>query len=308
MSLGRTLLLKAADSKWIAQQMSERAFARRAVRKFMPGETLDDALGAAKTLAGQGQGTLITQLGEAIADLAEAERVRDHYLDAFQQIQSRGLPTAISVKPTQLGIDQSLDRCRGYLVELATAAKAAGSALWLDMEDHSYVDRTLDLYRAINAVHDKSGLAIQSYLFRSGKDVDALLALKPWIRLVKGAYSEPASVAYPAKRDVDLSYYDLSIKLLEGAARGQGIPVFGTHDVPLVRRIMAKARDLGVKPGGYEIHMLYGIKTGEQAQLTREGETVKTLISYGAAWYKWYMRRLAERPANVWFVARSLMG
>jgi proline dehydrogenase len=124
---------------------------------------------------------------------------------------------------------------------------------------------------------------------------------------VKGAYREPASVAYPAKRDVDLAYYDGAIQLLTAAAQGQALPVFGTHDISLVRRIMAKAREVGVRPGGYEIHMLYGIKSGEQAQLAREGETIKTLISYGSAWFKWYMRRLAERPANVWFVMKSAL-
>lgn len=308
MSLGRTLLLKAADSPWIAHQMSQRAFARRAVRKFMPGESLDDALNAATALQAQRQDALITQLGEAIADLKQAEAVRDHYLAAFDTIKARGLKTEISVKPTQLGIDQSMDRCRGYLIELAAAAKRVGSALWMDMEDHSYVDRTIDLYRAIKAVDDRSGLAIQAYLFRTPKDVDALLDLAPWIRLVKGAYREPPSVAYPAKRDVDFAYYDVALKLLGGAARGQGVPVFGTHDMPLVRRLIGKAKELGVRQGGYEIHMLYGIKVGEQAQLVREGETVKTLISYGAAWFKWYMRRLAERPANVWFVVKSMVG
>lgn len=308
MSLSRTLLLQAADSPWIARQMSERAFARRAVRKFMPGETLADALDAAKVLQGQRRDTLITQLGEAIDDLSQAESVRDHYLRAFDDIKARGLATHISIKPTQLGIDQSMDRCREYLVELATAAKRVGSALWIDMEDHRYVDRTIDLYRSIKSVHDRSGLAVQAYLYRSPRDVEALLDLAPWIRLVKGAYREPASEAYPAKPDVDRAYYDLAITLLAGAARGQGVPVFGTHDMPLLRRIIGAAREMGIGQGRYEVHMLYGIKMGDQAQLVGEGETVKTLISYGSAWFKWYMRRLAERPANVWFVVRSMMG
>ena len=308
MSIARTLLLEAAENRWLADQMSRWAFARRATKRFMPGEKLDDALSAAKALSAQGQGSLITQLGEAIANLSDATAVRDHYLGAFQEIKRAGLSTWISIKPTQLGIDQSMDACREHLLRLGAAAQEAGSSLWIDMEDHSYVDRTIDLYRAVKANYPESGLAIQSYLFRTPKDVDGLLEVSPRIRLVKGAYREPASVAFPAKRDVDLAYYDVAITLLEAAKRGQGLPVFGTHDIPLVRRIMAKAKDIGVKPGGYEIHMLYGIKSGEQAQLTREGETVKTLISYGSAWFKWYMRRLAERPANVWFVVKSMAG
>ncbi len=308
MSIARTVLLQAADSQWIANQMSRRSFARRAVRKFMPGEESADALTAAKGLASQGLGSLVTQLGEALPSLEAAATVRDHYLQVFTQIKSLGLPTWVSIKPTQLGIDQSVETCRDHLLTLGKAAEETGSSLWIDMEDNSYVDRTLELYRALHAKHPRTGIAIQAYLYRTAKDIAALLPLSPWIRLVKGAYREPASIAYPVKRDVDLAYYDAANQLLTAAAKGQGMPVFGTHDIPLVRRIIAKAAELGVERGRYEIHMLYGIKSGEQAQLASEGEQVKTLISYGSAWFKWYMRRLAERPANVWFVMKSLVG
>jgi proline dehydrogenase len=308
MSLARTVLLQAAESRWIADQLSRRGFARRAVQRFMPGEQATDALEAARTLAAQGQGSLVTQLGEALSSLSEATAVRDHYLDVFRRIEAMGLPTWVSIKPTQLGIDQSMDTCRDHVLTLGGAAEQTGSSLWVDMEDHGYVDRTLEIYRALRARHDRAGIAIQSYLYRTPKDIEALLPLSPWIRLVKGAYREPTDVAYPVKRDVDLAYYDGAIQLLTAAAKGQAFPIFGTHDIPLLRRIMAKARSLGIKPGGYEIHMLYGIKVEEQAQLAREGEVVKTLISYGSAWFKWYMRRLAERPANIWFALRSLLG
>jgi proline dehydrogenase len=274
----------------------------------MPGEEAADALAAAKRLAATGLGSLVTQLGEALPSLEAAAAVRDHYLEVFARIKAQGLPTWVSIKPTQLGVDQSMDACRGHLLTLGAAAAESGSSLWIDMEDHSYVDRTLELYRALRERYDRSGIAIQSYLYRTSKDIAALLPLAPWIRLVKGAYREPATVAYPAKRDVDLAYFDAATQLLGAAAKGQGMPVFGTHDIPLVRRIIAKAAELGVDRGRYEIHMLYGIKGEEQAQLVREGETVKTLISYGSAWFKWYMRRLAERPANVWFVVKSFLG
>jgi len=302
------MLLKAADSPWLARQMSQRAFARRAVRKFMPGEELEAALDAAQTLAAKGQGTILTQLGEALSRPEEAVAVRDHYLDVFHQIKGRGLPAWISIKPTQLGVDQSLDACRDHLLVLAKAAADTGSSLWLDMEDHTYVDRTIELYRALRSRHDRIGIAIQSYLYRTPKDVEALLAIDPWIRLVKGAYKEPAAVAYPAKRDVDQAFFEVAGQLLESAKRGKGLPIFGTHDIPLIRRLIDRAKSLGVKQGQYEIHMLYGIRAAEQAQLTGEGETVKTLVSYGQAWFKWYMRRLAERPANVWFVMKSMVG
>ena len=307
MSIARSLLLKAADSPWLAAQMSKRRFSQRAIRKFMPGETMEDALQAAAVLATQGQGSLLTQLGEAMTSLDAAAAVRDHYLQLFDAIAKRGIPAWVSIKPTQLGIDQSLTTCRDHLLQLGEAAAASRSSLWIDMEDHSYVDRTIELYAEVRQRHERTGLAIQAYLYRTPKDIEALLPLKPWIRLVKGAYREPATVAFPAKRDVDAAYYDLAVRLLE-AARAQGaLAVFGTHDVPLVERLRAKAKQLGVSRADYEIHMLYGIKVSDQARLTREGETIKTLVSYGHAWFKWYMRRLAERPANVWFALKSIV-
>lgn len=308
MSLARSLLLKAADSPWLASQMTKRRFSRRAITKFMPGEELEDALQATALLGTQGRGTILTQLGEALASLDEATAVRDHYLHVFEEIASRRLPAWVSIKPTQLGIDQSLATCREHLLTLAEAASRTGSSLWIDMEDHSYVDRTIELYGEVRSRFERTGLAIQAYLYRSPKDLEALLPLKPWIRLVKGAYREPATVAFPAKRDVDTAYHDLAVRLLEAAKADQVLPIFGTHDVPLIERLRNRARSLGLGTDRYEIHMLYGIKTPEQARLTREGETVKTLISYGHAWFKWYMRRLAERPANVWFAVKSVVG
>jgi proline dehydrogenase len=308
MTLARSLLLRAADSPWLARQMAERSFARRAVRRFMPGETLEDALGAAEALAGQGLGTLLTQLGEGITGAAEAQAVRDHYLEVLDRIQARGLPSWVSVKPTQLGIDLSLDACREHLLALADRAERTGSVLWIDMEDSPYVDRTLALYREVHARHPRAGLALQAYLHRTPADLEALLPLRPTIRLVKGAYNEPPALAFPAKREVDLAYYALGRRLLEAAAGDGVFPVFGTHDMVLVERLVASARELGVADGRYEIHMLYGIGTRHQQTLAAHGRTVKTLISYGSAWFKWYMRRLAERPANVWFAMKSLAG
>jgi proline dehydrogenase len=225
----------------------------------------------------------------------------------FDQIKQRGLNSHVSVKPTQLGLDFSKSRCAEHLETLAQKAAATGTYFWLDMEDSSYVDRTLELYRALRAKHQRVGLALQAYLRRTPQDLASLLPLNPTIRLVKGAYAEPPHVAFPAKRDTDLAYYDLAVELLTAAARGQALPIFGTHDIGLVERLVSKASTLGVKDGGYEIHMLYGIRMGEQRTLAAQGHTVKTLISYGSSWFPWYMRRLAERPANVWFVMKSML-
>lgn len=308
MGLGRSILLAAAKSDALNRFATRSAVVKRATRAFMPGESMDDGLDAGAAIAATGRAVLYTRLGEAITAGHEATEVRDHYLHLFDAIRARNLPAQVSVKPTQLGLDLSMDECAQHCAALADKAEATGSALWLDMEDSSYVDRTLELYGVIRARHARAGIALQAYLRRTPADVEALGAVAPTIRLVKGAYAEPAEVAFPKKADTDAAYEAIAGQMLELAARGSCTPILGTHDLPLIRRIIAKARALGVAPGRYEIHMLYGIRDAEQRQLTREGETVATLISYGEAWYRWYMRRLAERPANVGFVVRSFFG
>jgi proline dehydrogenase len=171
-----------------------------------------------------------------------------------------------------------------------------------------YVDPTLKIYRALKAKYPHVGLAMQAYLYRTQADLESLMPLNPIIRLVKGAYAEPSSVAYPVKADTNRNYFDLADRMLQAAASGQCLPILGTHDIPLLDRLIARAKAHGTPDRGYEIHMLYGIRDADQRRLRSNGRTVKTLISYGSAWYKWYMRRLAERPANVWFVMRSMVG
>ena len=273
----------------------------------MPGEHAEDALAAAAQIAATGRGVIFTQLGEAITRAKAAEKVRDHYLWLFDRIAELRLPAHVSVKPTQLGVDLSIAQCERHLLELAAKAEQTRSTLWLDMEGSAYVDRTLDLYRAIHEKHPATGVAMQAYLRRTPDDFSTLIPIRPMIRLVKGAYNEPARVAFEKKSDTDRAYYDLASGMLESARTGECTPVFGTHDSTLVSRIAERAKTLGVEKTGYEIHMLYGIRDAAQRTLAREGHAVKTLISYGSAWYPWYMRRLAERPANVLFVVKSLI-
>lgn len=306
MTIARQVLLRLSKSRWLADRVMTRPFARRAVKKFMPGEDLASALDAAQALQGDRLGTVLTKLGENLTAQSEADAVRDHYLEVLRQVKARGLDAHVSVKPTQLGLDFSPEQCADHLETLAQAAEAAGTCFWLDMEDSSYVDRTLALYRNLRTRHARVGLAMQAYLRRTPQDLAALLPLQPTVRLVKGAYAEAPHVAFPAKRDTDLAYFDLATRLLEAAAAGQALPIFGTHDMALIDRIVAKASALGVANGQYEIHMLYGIRMNEQKALVKAGRVVKTLISYGSSWFPWYMRRLAERPANVWFVAKSM--
>jgi len=305
MSLARTALLKASKSQWLATQMTRRAFARRAVKRFMPGERLGDALDASQQLAPARIGTIITRLGETLTGERNTDEVRDHYLEALGEVASRRLDTQVSIKPTQLGLDTSVEECVRQVSPIAQRSGEQGRILWIDMEDSSYVDRTLALYEQLKARHERVGLCLQSYLFRTPADLERLLPLKPAIRLVKGAYAEPASVAFPAKRDTDAQYVALGERLLAAAREGQAVPVFGTHDMQIVNHLVAKAATLGVSPGQFEVHMLFGIRTSEQRALASQGHAVRCLVSYGSNWFPWYMRRLAERPANVWFVVRS---
>jgi proline dehydrogenase len=308
MPLGRKLLLAAAKSDALNRFATKSRIVKRATKAFMPGERPEDALDAGSVIAKDGRHLIYTKLGEALTQLKDADAVRDHYLWLFDAIKSRGLPATISIKPTQLGLDQSEPACLAHLFAIAAKADATGSALWIDMEDSSYVDRTIALYEAVKAKHPKTGLAVQAYLFRTPKDIERLRPLKPIIRLVKGAYMEPATVAFPKKSDTDAAFETLSGTMLEWAKRGECLPIFGTHDLALIARIVARAESLGVAKGKYEVHMLYGIRDKAQRLLRSEGHSVTTLVSYGEAWYRWYMRRLAERPANVLFVAKSIFG
>ncbi|HYT05750.1 MAG TPA: proline dehydrogenase family protein [Gemmatimonadales bacterium] len=307
MSPVRRLLLRASRSAWLARQLSHRSFFRRAVRRFMPGEDQGAALDAAAAFSQEGIGAVLTELGEQVTNAAEAAAVRDHYLDVFDRIGERALPAHVSVKLTHLGLDVQRDACRDHLLALAARAAGRGSFLWIDMEESRYVDVTLELFRRVRSAHERVGVCLQAYLRRTSADLETLLPLAPAIRLVKGAYNEPAEVAFSRKRDVDDGYFTLAGRLLDQAARGRARPVFGTHDGGLIARIRGRAAALGAGPGAYELHMLYGIRAAEQRALARAGCTVRVLISYGSAWFAWYMRRLAERPANVWFVLRNLV-
>ncbi len=308
MSLARRLLLRASRSSWLARQLSERAVFRRAVRRFMPGEDLGAALAAAADLAREGIGSVLTQLGEQVTSRHEAAEVRDHYLRVLEEIRQRRLPAEISVKLTHLGLDLNPKACLQDLLALAARAAAAGAFLWIDMEESRYVDATLELFQAVRAAHVSVGVCLQAYLRRTPGDLEVLLPLAPAIRLVKGAYNESPDVALPKKREVDAAYAVLAGRLLERAARGEARVVFGTHDLGLIARLRERALALGAAPGGgaYEVHMLYGIRAAEQRALRSEGVPVRVLISYGTHWFPWYMRRLAERPANVWFVVRHV--
>jgi proline dehydrogenase len=306
-SLFRTLLIRGSESPALAGLVQGRGVARRAVRRFMPGETLDAALAAAAQQAEFGIGTTLTYLGEKVTDASGTEAVAQRYLEALDQVRARGLPCELSLKLTHLGLGLGADVCIGMIERICERAEATGAALWIDMEGSAYTAVTLEVFRAVHARHRGLGLCVQAYLRRTPADVEALLPLGAAIRVVKGAYREPPALAFQSKSDVVEAFFRLGARLLEPDARAAGVrAVFGTHDVALIARLQGLARSRGLGPEAFECHLLYGIRTADQRRLAAQGQPVRVLISYGASWFAWYMRRLAERPANLWFVVRSL--
>ena len=272
----------------------------------MPGDQFDEALKAAVAFKAQGIGSLFTRLGENVTDLSEARATVEHYESVLSSASAAGVDAEISVKPTQLGLDIDADAAYANLERLARAAAKSKSFLWLDMEGSAYTEATLDLYRRLRVGHPRTGVCLQAYLLRTVEDALGLLELKPAIRLVKGAYAEPPDRAFTAKKDVDANYLALCSLLLAEVKRGRLRLVLGTHDVELIARVARFAQALRLERAQVEVNMLYGIRTDQQVRLAAEGYVVKDLIAYGDAWYQWYLRRLAERPANVMFVARQL--
>ena len=199
--------------------------------------------------------------------------------------------------------------CERNLDRLLERADERNNFLWIDMEYSRYVDPTLELFRRSRAKSARIGIALQAYLYRTAKDVESLLPLGPAVRIVKGAYLEPPDIAWPKKSDVDENFYKLSVRLMSPEAQRSGTLLhIATHDVPLAERLEAYAREHGVPASCYEFAMLYGIGVGQQRRLGADGKRLRVLISYGEYWFPWYMRRLAERPANVWFVVKNLVG
>lgn len=306
----RSLLLWMARDERLAETVPTLPFARRAVRRFMPGERVEDAYAAAERLRDERIGVLFTRLGENIESLAEADEVAAHYREVLAREAERRHPVGpieLSIKPTQLGLDQDEAACLAHCRDIAARCAEVGTWLWIDMEGSAYTDRTVDLAEALMTEHDNVGIALQAYLRRSAADVARLLPRRPAVRLVKGAYDEPSAIAYRDGSAVDGSFLGLALMLAGPAARGEARLVLGTHDVELIDRIRTLTEAQGLPRSALEVHMLYGIRERELRRLRDEGHPAFSLVAYGSAWYRWYMRRLAERPANVLFALRQLI-
>jgi len=307
MSIARKALLAMSTNAWLRERATRTAFVRRSVSAFMPGEQLADAMAAAAALETQRVHAIFTKLGENLTREDEAEEVTRHYLDVLDAIPAAGIDAHISVKPTQLGLDLDRELCFRNLQRLVDRAEERKNFVWIDMEGSPYVDPTLDLFRRTRARSARIGIALQAYLYRTEKDVESLIPLGSAIRLVKGAYLEAPEIAYPKKADVDENFYKLSQRLLsDEARRAGGLLHIATHDPRLVDRLTRFIDEQRVPKSAYEFAMLYGIQRPLQQRLVHAGRPLRVLVAYGEYWFAWYMRRLAERPANVWFVVKNV--
>ena len=305
----RRVLLWMAGNRWLRDRIPRLPFARRAVRRFMPGEDAAAALTAGQSFAVDGIATLYTRLGENLTRIEEADAVAEHYVSLIDEIRDRKLDGEVSVKLTQLGFDLDVERTFEHAARLAAKAAETGRTFWIDMEGSAYCEATVAFYERLKAAHANTGLCLQAYLRRSAADIQRLLPLSPEIRLVKGAYAEPEAIAYRSRHDVDANYLALSVAMLEARRGGGAIRIgLGTHDVRLIEQVAEHAAAMGLPKTSFEVQMLYGIRMDQQRRLAAEGYVVRDLIAYGESWYPWYMRRLAERPANVLFALRQILG
>lgn len=304
----RTILLQMSKNQWLKRHVPKWGFVRRAVRRFMPGERFEDALDAAEEFERDGIPAVFTRLGENITSAQEAEEVRDHYLDAIDQISQRRLHSEISVKLSHLGLDISpdapFDHCKAIITKIK---EQLGTEMFIDMESSAYVQATIELYTQLKKETGQVGLCIQAYLHRTASDIEHLFGINASLRLVKGAYREPATVAIQSKKQVDENFFALSLKMLQRTKTHGTRMIYATHDERLIDRIIDEGMKIGLRSDELEFQMLYGIRTDLQRELARKGHKVRVLIAYGDMWYPWYMRRLAERPANVWFVLKNLI-
>ena len=305
----RSLLLWMAGNSWLRRRLPRFWFARRAVRRFMPGEQAEDALKAARKFHAQGFGVLFTRLGENVTRAEQVQETADHYAWLIEEAHRQGLAAEASVKPTQLGMDLDATSMQAHMDRLAqTAALNGGRTLWLDMEGSDYTEATIAEYERLKATHANVGICLQAYLKRTYTDIQRLLPLAPRIRLVKGAYAEPDEVAYQKGRQVDANYLALCVSMLSEKKVGRDLFVgLGTHDVRLIEQVADHAQSVGLTKSDFDVEMLYGIRADQQRRLAAAGYSVRVLVAYGEFWYPWYMRRLAERPANVVFALRQLL-
>ncbi len=274
---------------------------KQVTRRFIAGENIDDAIVAIKELNALGISATFDHLGESTTSEAEAEADVREYFHVLRRIDETGVNSNVSVKPTQLGLDISEDLCHHNIRRIVEEARRYGNFVRIDMEGSDKTDATLRIFYALRAEFDNVGIVLQAYLYRTEKDLDKVMAMNARVRLCKGAYDEPVEVAFPEKRDVDDNYVVLMQRLLKSGVY-HGI---ATHHERMIQETNDFAAREGIGKDAYEFQMLYGVRRDLQLKLAREGYRVRTYVPYGEYWYPYFMRRLAERPANVWFILKN---
>ncbi len=301
--LSRALVLRVAEWPPFKRWITHSSMTRGLVNRFIAGEHLDDAIQVTHQLNAQGFLVALDYLGESTTRPEEAENAARQYIALLRRIAESGVNACISIKLTQLGLDLSYNLCRQHLECVLRTAREHNNFVWIDMESSRHTDHTLDLFSELYPLYPNSGTVLQSYLYRTPSDLERLLALGARIRLVKGAYAEPREVAYPDKHSVDRQFKALMERLLECGHE----PAIATHDVRLIEHAKQYAAKIGLRKDQFEFQLLYGISRELQKRLVMEGYRTLIYVPYGEQWYPYFSRRLAERPANLYFILRSLL-
>jgi proline dehydrogenase len=302
----RNVILWLSRNKTVRGWMTSLGLARRASRRFVAGETIDDALQAIRELSAQGISATLDHLGENVETEADAVRATEDYLKVLDAIGNSGMQSHVSLKLTALGLDLGDELCRANVERIVAKALEVGALVTIDMESTEYTDRTLAIYRSLRQKYANVGIVIQSYLYRSEADVTALCQEGAHVRLCKGAYKEPPVHAFPKKADVDANYVRLTKMLLSAEARARHtFGAIATHDARMIEVTCQYAAENMVPRDEFEFQMLHGIRRDLQKQLAADGYGMRVYVPYGTEWYPYYMRRLAERPANVWFIVSN---
>jgi proline dehydrogenase len=301
--LARSTLLYLSKSQGLKSFLTRFKSFNRVTRRFVAGEHLSDAVEAIRDLNRKGMSGSFDHLGESITSDAATRLEVAEYLRLLDAAGEGGLDCNISVKLTQLGLDVASDLCYENAREIVESAARRGNFVRIDMEDSSKTEATIEVFKKLRAEFENVGIVIQAYLYRSEKDIAGLLECGSRIRLCKGAYSEPASLAFPNKADVDANFVRL-MQILLSSGLYHGI---ATHDPKMIAATKQFANDRKMAGDAFEFQMLYGVRRDLQEQLVAEGFRVRVYVPYGLYWYPYFMRRLAERPANIWFVLKNMM-
>ncbi len=298
----RSALLRLSENKKFGTWVTSNGTTRRMARRFVAGETLEESIAAARRCNDAGMAASLDYLGENVANTSDAQRFRDEYLEIFETIAQEKLNANVSCKLTQLGLDINGEFCTGLALSIVERAASFDNFLRVDMEGSAYTQRTIDLVKRVRSRNPAVGTVIQSYLYRSEKDVADLLACGCRIRLVKGAYKEPEDVAFPRKEDVDANF----VRLMQILLSSGFYHAVATHDPRMIAATIRYAASKAICKDDFEFQMLYGVRTDLQRRLVKDGYRVRIYIPFGNDWFPYFMRRLAERPANVGFILRNL--